>query len=67
MDNGYTLHSGCPVVEGKKKIVTQWIRLGVDDEKTADYFRKCKFTLFFSMFILFDYKWVSIKKIRAKQ
>ncbi|KAL3808167.1 hypothetical protein ACHAXA_009854 [Cyclostephanos tholiformis] len=32
MDSGFTQHSGCPVVEGEKKIVTQWIRLGVDDE-----------------------------------
>lgn len=32
MDNGFTEHSGCPVVEGEKKIVTQWIRYGVDDE-----------------------------------
>lgn len=32
MDDGFTEHSGCPVVEGEKKIVTQWIRLGVDDD-----------------------------------
>ena len=32
MDTGFTEHSGCPVFEGEKKIVTQWIRLGVDDE-----------------------------------
>ncbi|KAL7527321.1 hypothetical protein ACHAWF_006315, partial [Thalassiosira exigua] len=32
MDSGFTEHSGCPVVEGEKKIVTQWVRLGVDDE-----------------------------------
>ena len=32
MDNGFTEHSGCPVIEGEKKIVTQWVRLGVDDE-----------------------------------
>jgi hypothetical protein len=31
-DNGFTEHSGCPVFEGEKKIVTQWIRYGVDDE-----------------------------------
>mmetsp|Transcript_6293 Transcript_6293/g.10929 ORF Transcript_6293/g.10929 Transcript_6293/m.10929 type:complete len:462 (+) Transcript_6293:254-1639(+) len=31
MDSGFTEHSGCPVVEGEKKIVTQWVRLGVDD------------------------------------
>eukprot|EP00521_Asterionellopsis_glacialis_P017265 CAMPEP_0195299854 /NCGR_PEP_ID=MMETSP0707-20130614/26307_1 /TAXON_ID=33640 /ORGANISM="Asterionellopsis glacialis, Strain CCMP134" /LENGTH=479 /DNA_ID=CAMNT_0040362365 /DNA_START=23 /DNA_END=1462 /DNA_ORIENTATION=+ len=32
MDSGFTEHSGCPVLEGEKKIVTQWIRYGVDDE-----------------------------------
>ena len=26
MDKGFTEHSGCPVFEGEKKIVTQWIR-----------------------------------------
>jgi len=32
MDTGFTEHSGCPVIEGEKKIVTQWVRLGVDGE-----------------------------------
>lgn len=32
MDTGFTEHSGCPVYEGTKKIVTQWIRLGVSAE-----------------------------------
>ncbi|KAL7489216.1 hypothetical protein ACHAW6_014786 [Cyclotella cf. meneghiniana] len=32
MDDGFTEHSGCPVIEGEKKIVTQWVRLGVDDQ-----------------------------------
>lgn len=43
MDDGFTEHSGCPVVEGEKKIVTQWVRLGVDDENPWDSFntRKC--------------------------
>lgn len=31
-DDRFTEHSGCPVYEGDKKIVTQWIRLGVDKE-----------------------------------
>eukprot|EP00545_Synedropsis_sp_CCMP1620_P000510 CAMPEP_0119004530 /NCGR_PEP_ID=MMETSP1176-20130426/1195_1 /TAXON_ID=265551 /ORGANISM="Synedropsis recta cf, Strain CCMP1620" /LENGTH=563 /DNA_ID=CAMNT_0006956245 /DNA_START=251 /DNA_END=1939 /DNA_ORIENTATION=+ len=31
-DDRFTEHSGCPVFEGEKKIVTQWIRLGVDKE-----------------------------------
>jgi len=38
MDDGFTEHSGCPVIEGEKKIVTQWIRLGVDDVNTWDSF-----------------------------
>ena len=32
MDDGLTQHSGCPVYKGDKKIVTQWIRDGVDAE-----------------------------------
>lgn len=32
MDRGFTEHSGCPVFEGIKRIVTQWVRLGVDEE-----------------------------------
>ena len=35
---GFTEHSGCPVFEGEKKIVTQWIRLGVDTENPWDSF-----------------------------
>jgi hypothetical protein len=31
-DNGYASHSGCPVYEGSKRIVTQWMRLGVDEK-----------------------------------
>ncbi|GKY99241.1 hypothetical protein MPSEU_000879400 [Mayamaea pseudoterrestris] len=38
MDYGFTEHSGCPVYEGHKKIVTQWIRLGVDLENPWDSF-----------------------------
>lgn len=38
MDKGFTEHSGCPVVEGEKKIVTQWVRLGVDDENPWNSF-----------------------------
>jgi hypothetical protein len=42
-DSGFTEHSGCPVYEGEKKIVTQWIRLGVDRENRWDTFNTCKF------------------------
>jgi len=28
-DNGLTQHSGCPVYDGEKKIITQWVRYGV--------------------------------------
>jgi len=38
MDNQFTEHSGCPVIEGEKKIVTQWIRYGVDRENPWDSF-----------------------------
>lgn len=38
MDDGFTEHSGCPVVEGEKKIVTQWVRLGVDYENPWNSF-----------------------------
>ena len=31
-DLKFTEHSGCPVWEGSKKIVTQWVRYGVDAE-----------------------------------
>mmetsp|Transcript_4425 Transcript_4425/g.6764 ORF Transcript_4425/g.6764 Transcript_4425/m.6764 type:complete len:456 (+) Transcript_4425:3-1370(+) len=38
MDDGFTEHSGCPVIEGEKKIVTQWVRYGVDQENPWDSF-----------------------------
>jgi len=38
MDTGFTEQSGCPVFEGEKKIVTQWIRYGVDRENPWDSF-----------------------------
>lgn len=38
MDNRFTEHSGCPVIKGEKKIVTQWVRLGVSDEDPWDSF-----------------------------
>ena len=43
MDSGFTEHSGCAVVEGEKKIVTQWVRLGVDDENPWDSFNTCEY------------------------
>jgi hypothetical protein len=33
MDDGYTEHSGCPVLEGEKWITTAWMRKGVSKEK----------------------------------
>lgn len=46
MDSGFTEHSGCPVVEGEKKIVTQWVRLGVDDNNPWNSFntRECLYS-----------------------
>jgi hypothetical protein len=38
LDNGFTEHSGCPVIIGQKKIVTQWVRYGVDKENPWDSF-----------------------------
>jgi hypothetical protein len=29
MDEGYTEHSGCPVLEGEKWITTMWMREGI--------------------------------------
>ena len=43
MDSGLTEHSGCPVIEGEKKIVTQWIRLGVSDADPWDSWNSCEF------------------------
>ena len=32
MDEGYTEHSGCPVLEGEKWITTAWMREGVSQD-----------------------------------
>lgn len=45
MDTGFTMHSGCPVYEGEKKIITQWVRLGVNAETTSDHFNTREFCL----------------------
>ena len=42
-DKGFTEHSGCPVHQGVKKIVTQWIRLGVDEDNPWNSFNSCKY------------------------
>jgi len=34
MDSGLTTHSGCPVIQGRKILVTQWLRKGVDKQNT---------------------------------
>lgn len=46
-DSRFTEHSGCPVFEGEKKIVTQWIRLGVDRENPWDSFNTRKLCSYF--------------------
>jgi len=38
IDKGFTEHSGCPVIQGEKKIVVQWIRMGVDENNPWDSF-----------------------------
>jgi hypothetical protein len=37
-DQGFTTHSGCPVLEGTKRIAVQWMRIGVDSETPWDSF-----------------------------
>jgi hypothetical protein len=32
-DDGYTEHSGCPVLEGEKWVTTVWMRDGVSKER----------------------------------
>lgn len=36
MDEGYTEHSGCPIVEGEKWIATAWLREGVHAGETHE-------------------------------
>jgi len=31
-ETGFTSHSGCPVVEGRKRIAVHWMRIGVDKD-----------------------------------
>lgn len=38
MDTGLTTHSGCPVIQGSKKIAVQWLRIGVDADNPWDSF-----------------------------
>jgi hypothetical protein len=37
-EEGFTTHSGCPVVTGTKRIAVQWMRVGVDTESPWDSF-----------------------------
>ena len=37
-DEGFTTHSGCPVLVGTKRIAVQWMRIGVDQENPWDSF-----------------------------
>jgi hypothetical protein len=37
-DEGYTEHSGCPVIEGEKWITTVWMREGVSDTDPSSSF-----------------------------
>ena len=38
METGLTSHSGCPVLEGTKRIAVQWMRMGVNAENPWDSF-----------------------------
>jgi hypothetical protein len=37
-EEGFTMHSGCPVLMGTKRIVVQWMRIGVDEDNPWDSF-----------------------------
>jgi hypothetical protein len=37
-EQGFTSHSGCPVLAGTKRIAVQWMRIGVDSENPWDSF-----------------------------
>jgi hypothetical protein len=37
-EQGFTTHSGCPVLQGTKRIAVQWMRIGVDSENPWDSF-----------------------------
>jgi 2OG-Fe(II) oxygenase superfamily len=37
-ETGFTTHSGCPVIEGTKRIAVHWMRIGVDKENPWDSF-----------------------------
>lgn len=37
-ESGFTSHSGCPVIEGTKRIAVHWMRHGVDKENPWDSF-----------------------------
>ena len=50
VDKGMTEYNACPVLEGEKKIVTQWIRYGVNAEKTWDTFDSCKLIFYCVLF-----------------
>ena len=48
-DHGFTQHSGCPVYEGEKKIVTQWVRYGVNgSNRSHSRFNTCRLSHFCS-------------------
>ena len=51
MDTGFTEHSGCPVVEGEKKIVTQWVRHGVTKELPWTAYNSCKLKVVCFVFV----------------
>mmetsp|Transcript_2137 Transcript_2137/g.5933 ORF Transcript_2137/g.5933 Transcript_2137/m.5933 type:complete len:474 (-) Transcript_2137:1490-2911(-) len=38
MEEGFTTHSGCPVIEGTKRIAVHWMRIGVDKVNTWSSF-----------------------------
>ncbi len=37
-EGGYTEHSGCPIIDGEKWVITFWMRDGVSAEEPWDQF-----------------------------
>lgn len=37
-ESGFTTHSGCPVLQGTKRIAVQWMRVGVDEDNPWNSF-----------------------------
>jgi len=43
MDNGFTEHSGCPVIQGNKTIITRWMRKGINSSNQKETLYKIEY------------------------